>query len=312
VFIVAGVATMALAPGFAVLCIGRLIFSIGMNAHLVGAPKLVGNWFAGRRELGFAMGLYTLAFTAGVFLSLNVLGRVGEAQGWRPAVTLLVLLSLVGFVLVATVPGAPLGGRAGTTPASTEFRPFTLPLGAWVLAIAYFGYSIGTEGYLTFAPDYLVRRGLQLSVASSAIGAYALIAFVLKPVLAGFLRPRLAIGYVVAATLVALASVALLFAATIPPTVSSAVFGVSLALGMPAFLALPHFVLPPEHVGQGYGLYQLFYSFGFVAQPVVGAAVDRAGGYAPGFMVIALYTLLGLAVALPIVQRLPGAPTTGD
>jgi MFS family permease len=308
---VTGMTTMALAPGFVVLCIGRLIFSIGMNAHMVGAPKLIGNWFAGRRHLGLAMGLYTLAFTAGVFLSLDILGHIADARGWRPAVELLALLSVAGLILVAIVPGAPENDGENVAPADTGFHPFALPLGAWVLAIAYFGYSIGTEGYLTFAPDYLVQRGLALSAASSVIGAYALIAFVLKPVLSAFLRPGRAIAYVVAATLTALVSVRLLFVVALPPLASSAVFGVSLALGMPAFLALPTFLLPAAQSGQGYGLYQLLYSLGFFAQPIVGAVVDRGGGYAPAFAVVALYTLLGLAVALPIVRRLPRTPATG-
>src|SRR5262245_6026992 len=68
VLVAGGTALMALAPSFSILCAGRLIFSIGMNAHLIGAPKLLGLVFAGRRELGFVMGVYTMAFTAGVFL----------------------------------------------------------------------------------------------------------------------------------------------------------------------------------------------------------------------------------------------------
>jgi cyanate permease len=172
------------------------------------------------------------------------------------------------------------------------------------MAIAYFGYSIGTEAYLTFAPDFLVGRGLELAAASSAVGAYALIAFVLKPILSSFLRTDRAVAYVVAATAAALASVALLFVGTLSPYVSSAALGVSLALGMPAFLALPSFFLPSGQSGQGYGLYQMFYSLGFFAQPVVGAVADRTGGYEAAFVVVAAYTVLGLAVLLPVVRRL--------
>lgn len=311
--IVVGMATMALAPGFTMLCVGRLIFSIGMNAHMVGAPKLVGSWFAGRRNLGLAMGLYTLSFTAGVFLSLNVLGRIGQAQGWRPAISLLAVLAVVGLVLVSVLADSPVTSDTGTPRAVTEptrasgFHPRTLPAGAWILAIAYFGYSIGTEGYLTFAPDYLVQRGLQLATASSIVGAYALIAFVLKPVLSSFLIPSRGIAYVMAATVAALASVGLLLVPSLSPVVSSAVLGVSLALGMPAFIALPSFLLPATTSGQGYGLFQMFYSLGFFAQPLVGITVDRTGNYAWGFAVVALYTALGFAATLPLVRRLGDA-----
>jgi len=73
---------------------------------------------------------------------------------------------------------------------------------------------------------------------------------------------------------------------------------------MPAFLALPSFLLPPEQSGQGYGLYQLFYSFGFFAQPLVGLLVDRSGTYATGFYLVAGYTVLGAVCALPVVRRM--------
>jgi MFS family permease len=310
VLILAGTAVMAAAPTFVLLCAGRLLFAVGMNAHMVGAPKLVGNWFAGRKELGLAMGLYTLAFTAGVFLSLNILGRIGEARGSHPALLLLSGLSLVGMALIAAVPGTPETAAERAAAPRVGFRPWQLGAGAWILALAYFGYSIGTEAYLTFTPDLLVERGITLTAASATVGSYALIAFVLKPLLSGFLTRERALPYVVGATAAALLSIGLLFTA-LPPVSSAAMMGISLALGMPAFLALPTFLLPPSKAGQGYGLYQLFYSLGFFAQPAVGAVVDRTGAYAIGFVVIAAYTVLGLAVLVPAVARL-GNRSSGE
>jgi MFS family permease len=180
--IVAGTLLMAAASSFPVLCAGRLLFSIGMNSHMVGAPKLVGNWFAGRRELGLAMGLYTLAFTAGVFLALNVLGRIAESGGSHPALQVLAALSFAGLAIMAVVGDAPAGAAAAPP---HGFHPWKLGRGAWILALGYFGYSIGTEGYLSFTPDFLVGKGMLLAAASATVGSYALIAFVLKqPVLA--------------------------------------------------------------------------------------------------------------------------------
>ena len=185
-----------------------------------------------------------------------------------------------------------------------HFRPLELGLGAWMLALAYFGYSIGTEGYLTFTPDLLVGRGYELARASSIVGSYALLALVLKPILSSFLRPTTAIPFVVVATGFALASVGLLFLSGTSPLVSSGAMGVSLAFGMPALFALPTFLLGAERSGQGYGLYQLFYSLGFFAQPLVGLVADRSGGYGAGYVVVAGYCLLGLLVIVPTVRRL--------
>lgn len=298
--IVAGTALMAAARTYPLLCAGRLLFSIGMNSHMVGAPKVVGNWFAGRRELGLAMGLYTMAFTAGVFLALNVLGRIAERGGSHPALQLLALLSLAGIALMVLVPESPVVPGSGE---SMGFHPWKLGAGTWLLAIAYFGYSIGTEAYLSFTPDFLVGRGFALAAASSIVGSYALIAFVLKPPLSSLLTRDRAIPYVCAATAMALVSVALLFVA-VPPVVSAGAMGVSLALGMPSLLALPAFLMPASQSGQGYGLYQLLYSLGFFAQPLIGFVVDRTSTYSSGYAVIAGLTLLGLTVLTPAVRRL--------
>jgi hypothetical protein len=276
-----------------------------MNAHLVGAPKLLGRWFAGCKDLGLAMGLYTLAFTAGVFLSLNVLGSVASERGSRPALQLLALLVACGSALVALVPGGPQAGISTQSLAAEgpPLRPWTLGAAAWVLAIAYFGYSIGTEAYLTFTPTLLVARGQTVALAASTVGTYAFVAIVLKPVFSVFLNAARAIPCVLGATATALLSVALLFTA-IPPVASAVVMGISLALGMPAFMALPNLLLPQSQSGQAYGLYQLLYSLGFVAQPLVGAVVDRTHSYVAGFAVIALYTAIGFAGALRVVGRL--------
>jgi len=299
--IVAGTLLMAAASSFPVLCAGRLLFSIGMNSHMVGAPKLVGNWFAGRRELGLAMGLYTLAFTAGVFLALNVLGRIAESGGSHPALQVLAALSFAGLAIMAVVGDAPAGAAAAPP---HGFHPWKLGRGAWILALGYFGYSIGTEGYLSFTPDFLVGKGMLLAAASSTVGSYALIAFVLKPILSSLLTRERAQAYVCAATAAALLSIAMLFV-PVPPMGSAAVMGLSLALGMPAFLALPAFLLPASQVGQGYGLYQLFYSLGFFAQPMVGAVVDWSGAYSAGFLVVASYTALGFVVVTVTGLRSP-------
>lgn len=303
ILIVAGTALMAVAPSFWVLCVGRLLFSIGMNAHMIGAPKLLGQVFAGRRELGFVMGVYTMAFTAGVFAALNLLGSVGAAEGWRPAMRLMTGLSALGLVLIAVAPAAD-GGTVPTGATGPRFSPLALGTGAWVLSIAYFGYSIGTEALLTFGPDALVQRGIDLATASATVGSYAIVALILKPILSTQLRPGSAFLFVALATGFAVAATALFFTPDLPPRLPAALLGVSLALGMPSLLALPSFLFPPERSGQCYGLYQTLYSLGFVAQPAVGLVVDRTGSYPAGFAVIIGYCLLGLLVLLPTVRRL--------
>lgn len=302
-FIVAGIAVMACAPSFWALCAGRLIFSTGMNAHMVGAPKLVSTWFAGRKEAGLVMGLYTMSFPIGVFSSLNVLGRIGADQGWRPAMYVLAGITVVGFLLLFLIPSASPRHAAETSAARVRFRPLQLGWAVWVLALGYFGYSIGTEAYLTFTPDYLAQRGYALAAASATVGSYAWASFFLKPVFSSFLKRSNAPVFVLAASALAILSIALLLSGGLSPVVPSLILGVSLALGMPALYALPAFLFSQEKSGQAYGLYQLFYSFGFIAQPLIGYAIDRAGGYTSGYLVMIAYCVLGFVCLLPFIRR---------
>jgi len=303
VFIVVGIAVMAGAPNFWTLCAGRLIFSTGMNAHMVGAPKLVSSWFAGRKEAGLAMGLYTMSFPIGVFSSLNVLGRIGADQGWRPAMYVMAGITAIGFLLLFLIPSAAPRVAAETDAPRARFQPLQLGWAVWVLSLGYFGYSVGTEAYLTFTPDYLAQRGYPLAAASATVGSYAWASFFLKPVFSSFLKRRNAPLFALAACVLAILSIALLLSGGMSPVVPSVVLGVSLALGMPSLYALPAFLFSQEKSGQVYGLYQLFYSLGFFAQPLVGYAIDRAGGYTSGYLVMIAYCLLGLVCLLPFIRH---------
>ncbi|MGH7186286.1 MAG: hypothetical protein ACREIB_08450, partial [Pseudomonadota bacterium] len=42
---------------------------------------------------------------------------------------------------------------------------------------------------------------------------------------------------------------------------------------------------------------------GFFAQPLVGYAIDRAGGYTSGYLVMIAYCVLGLVCLLPFIRR---------
>ena len=310
--IAAGMTCMAISKSFVALSFGRLLFATGMNAHMVGAPKMLGNWFAGHRELGLVMGLYTLAFTSGIFVSLRLLGPIAEHGGSAPAVRVLAITAFAGLLLVAAIPGAPDDPvdsfRNASAPTRAAVAPWSLGRGTWLLALAYFGYSIGTEAYLTFTPDLLVGRGIAVGAAAAAVGSYAIVAVILKPILSAFLTRERAPWFTATAVTAALVSVGLLFVGA-PPRVSAGAMGVSLALGMPSLMALPNFLLPAARAGQAYGLYQLLYSLGFLAQPLVGAAVDWTGSYAAGYSLIAMYLMVGYAVLLPYVRSLRATET---
>jgi MFS transporter, CP family, cyanate transporter len=280
--IVAGTALMAKAPDFWLLCLGRILFSAGMTGHLVAAPKMLAAWFEGRREFGLIMGFLSMSMSAGVYASLFVLGRIGQHSGWRPAMFLLIGLASAGLVMMLFVPSP---ASAKTRVAATVL-PASPGMAAWILAVVFAGYNVATEAYLTFTPDYLVERGYGLAAASAIVGIYAWVALSLKPFLSSFLRKNNAASYLVVASLVFMLSVLLLTTGMVQPVVSACLFGVSMAIGMPAFYALPPLMFGNEQSGYVYGLCSFLYGLGFVVQPLVGLTVDKTGHYTTGYGVI--------------------------
>jgi MFS family permease len=301
ILIAAGTALMARAQGFWMLCLGRVIFSAGMTGHLVAGPKLLAVWFEGRREFGLIMGFYSMSMTVGVYAALFVLSRIGQHSGWQPAMFLLVVLAIAGLLMMLGVPSEfPGSNQKG------EVASFLSPshrMAAWILAVVFAGYNVSTEAYLTFTPDYLVRCGYGLAAASAIVGIYAWVALSLKPFLSFFLRKNNAVTYLLVASLVFMLSVLLLIDRSIPPAVSASLLGISMAIGMPAFYALPPLMFGKEESGHVYGLCSFLYGLGFVVQPLVGLTVDRTGHYTTGYGIIGGLTAVALLGTLWLRQN---------
>jgi len=294
--IVAGTALMAGASGFWMLCLGRVIFSTGMTGHLVAGPKLLAVWFEGRKEFGLMMGFYSMSMTAGVYASLFVLGRVGQHSGWQRAMLLLVVLATILFFMMLSVPSAsPYSNNSG---APVAVLPPSRRMAAWTLGLVFAGYNVATEAYLTFTPDFLVRCGYGLAAASAIVGIYAWVALSLKPFVSPFLRKTNAASYVVVASLLFILCVVLLITRMVPPAVSASLFGVSMAIGMPAFYALPPLMFGNEQSGYVYGLCSFLYGLGFLVQLLVGLAVDKTDSYTTG------YGLIGAVAGVALVGGL--------
>jgi predicted MFS family arabinose efflux permease len=290
-----GTLLMATAPSFWALCAGRVILSIGLWVHLVGAPRLVALWFQNTRYLGLSMAFYSWGFSAGIFLGLTYLSRIAVRFGWRAPLFLLFFLSLLAFA-------AMVSASSGRTPSKTEAEPSTshwkLGLPIWVAAAACLFFNAGTDAYYTYTPSYLITRGFALAKASGMVGFYAWFAFCLKPVFAIFLNRRTVSFILAAGNIVAVAALLLLIGGQVNPYVASALIGVSLALAMPALYSLPAFLLPSRLSGMGYGLLQLFLSFEFFTTFALGYSVDRTHNYQLAYLLMSAYCVVSLACAI--------------
>jgi MFS family permease len=300
--IASGTALMAAATGFVTLCLGRLVFACGLNLHNVGAPKLLASWFRGHPRLGLAMGLYTWSFTLGIFSSLTFLGRIAEKYEWRAAMLLLLVLAGGALVLVWRMAESPEGTSVAADAVLSRAALRNLTPAMWLIAVMYLFYNAGSDSYYTFTPDYLVTRGYTLAYASSVVGAYAWVAFGLKPLTSSFLRSNTAPWFVVFGSLVAITAFILLLSAHLHPLFISILIGVSIAFCMPALLSLPALFVPPEHTGQAYGLLQFFYCLGFFAQPLIGISIDRTKGHTVAYGLMSSYCAVAIVASIALIR----------
>jgi predicted MFS family arabinose efflux permease len=300
--IVIGTFIMAISPGFFVLCIGRLLFSIGMNIHLVGALKTLAAWFEGQKRLGLAMAVYSSAMSVGVFCGMNIGGKLGNDNGWRSPFYLLTVLAIGGLIALRAIrqPSSAAAKEAGPQDGRVSFRASPI---IWMMAICYFFFGIGTDSFLVFTPDLLVRRGLSLAHASAIVGGYAFVALFIKLTTSPFIKARNALYFISAGCIFGVLSDVLLLQGQISPIFSSVAIGGAFGIAMPAIYSLPAFLLSGDRVGVAYGLYQLFVSLGVVAQSLIGYTIDKTGGYVAGYGIMMAFFGAGLFCAY-VISRL--------
>ncbi len=300
-FIVLGTLIMAVSPVFFVLCVGRLLFSIGMNIHLIGALKTLAAWFEGHKRLGFVMAVYSSAISVGVFCGMNVGGKLGNDLGWRSPFYLLTFLTLAGLLGLLAVRQPPFEAKREP---ETQGRRFSLKASSaiWLMAVSYFFFGSASDSFLVFTPDFLVRRGFPLGRASAIVGAYAFIALAIKLTTSPFIKARNALYFVSAGCVFGILADALLLRSQISPLYSTIAIGGAFGIAMPAIYALPAFLVSGDEVGLAYGLYQLLSSLGIVAQWLFGHTIDTTGGHVTAYTLMMIFFGAGLVCALAILR----------
>jgi predicted MFS family arabinose efflux permease len=298
-FITVGTLVMAVAPGYIVLCLGRLLFSIGMNLHLIGALKILADWFKGHKRLGLAMAVYSSAISVGVFCGMNFGGKLGSDHGWRSPFYLLTGLTVAGWLALQALRDAP---REKDDKAAVVSRRFSFRAGSivWIMATCYFFFGIGSDSFLTFTPDFLVQRGFPLARASAIVGSYAFIALFIKLTTSPFIKARNAIFFVSAGCLFGVLSDILVLQSGLNPFLASIAIGGAFGITMPAVYAMPALFLKGESLGLAYGIYQLLVSLGVGAQSLIGFTIDRTGGYVMGYGLMMSFFVAALLCAMVI------------
>ncbi len=309
----AGTLLLGLAPSFSLILLARVLSGAGAMGGVVALQRLVIRLFAGRR-LGLPVGISGSAIPVGIVVVLNVAGPIAETSGWRVVAQrvggVAVVVGLVFMVAIWLITrGAALGReqKQDDVPLADRGRLFR-PL--WIAGAVWFCANGAMTAFMTFAPDHfqglgfdVSARGLFTSIPMWTSAALGMVTGWLTDRHGG--RPAFMI---VGMTMMG-ASLLLLPAAVVPPSLIGLVLGLSLAAVVTPTITLPGVLLPTTHTGRGYGILATCANLGIViVPPLAGWMRDLSGGYRWPFVIMGVVAFGGVAAA-DILRRgrfLPG------
>ena len=325
-----GSALTAAGKDFLWLAAGRTIAGMGAFTLTVTLTQLISVWFKGR-ELGLAMGVYNTGMPLGTIIALNTLGVIGRAQGWHVSIVATAAVSmfaLIAFYYVARAPaGEDGGGRteeggrmredggeqgreelfvhrpssilsllSSLLPRPSVFR--TLGPGVWLVGVSWLWVNAAGISFLTFGTDYFLSRG-ESAAAAGLLTSFLMVGSVFLSPVAGFMIDR---GWN-QKTMIVVGSALLGIVYILIPQMKFNVYLLTIVLGVAAALipvavfSLPARILPLRHVGLGFGIISACLNIGITIGPcMVGIARDLVGGYQTGFVMMAVFSFLSLAV----------------
>ncbi len=280
---------------------GRLISGFGAVGLNVVMSKIVIDWFAGK-EIATAMALFLVGFPIGIGLALVTLGNFASANAWPTA-----FLATAGFSLSALVVfvatyrpavAATRGVQSVSSPSKGEIGMVSLAGIIWAL------YNAAYMVTLSFAPLYLVSRGMAPAQAASLMGIGVWVSILAVP-LGGVISDRIGRPNLVIVTGALIWGLGLLL---IIPWGSSltllvVLFAVTAVAGGVAagpVVALASEVLRPKMRGTGMGIFYTWLYGGLAVGPMIGGYVSNlASDYvAPIYLIAGLTILMVFALGL--------------
>jgi MFS transporter, NNP family, nitrate/nitrite transporter len=294
-----------------VLLFGFLLGFAGAS-FAVGVP-FVNGWYPPDRQ-GFALGIYGTGMGGTVLAGLTA-PSISDAWGlsapfWVAAVLVAVVCTI--FWLLAR--DAPRAGARGPTPGMFAALSIFRSSGrAWALTLFYFLAFGGFVAMFLYLPKLLTGvHDLSKADAGARAAGFALLAVIARPT-GGWLSDRIGAARVLLVSFVGVAVLAALLApaytSMVPLTICCLTLAVALGLGTGAvFKLVPEWF--PDRVGSVTGVVGAAGGLGGFFPPLVMGVVKSAtGGYALGFVLMAIVALGCLVVLKALQPSRPQAAT---
>jgi len=274
---------------------------LGLFLGMAGTTFSVGvgftsKWFAPEKQ-GTALGIYGMG---NIGQSVAVFGAPVLALSfgsWRPVFYLFAAVSLAwGLVFYAFARDAATTAKPKTL--SENLGVLRRSPTAWVLSLFYFVTFGGFVAFSIYLPTLLRDQfGLTATDAGARTAGFVLLATLMRPI-GGSLADRFGGARVLTFVFASVAALGLLMGCPWMPTFTMGALGAAAALGLgngAVFKLVPQYF--PKETGTVTGLVGAFGGLGGFFPPLVlGVIRDATSGYALGFIFLAVFALLCLAV----------------
>lgn len=302
---------LSFAHSYSALLAGATILGLAGTSFAVGITY-TSKWFPPEKQ-GFALGVYGVG-NVGQSVALFAIPLLAGLWDWRMAYRLFALVALIyGLVFLLSARNAPV------TAAPKSFGEMLKVLGrsplAWLLSLFYF-VTFGGFVALSIGLPKLLQEifGLTKEDAGMRVAGFVLLATLVRPI-GGAISDRIGgaklLSFVFAGA--AILAMGMTITQMLPFTIG--------ALGVAACIGLGNgavFKLVPQYFGKDTGTVTGLVGAmggvgGFFPPLVLGVIKDETGGYALGFVLLAVFCLICLLLNWAVFLRgrgSAGAPAT--
>lgn len=299
----------AMAQGFGLLGLGRLVAGAGFVFATLYFTKMVVDWFGGL-ELATALGILVMSWPFGIAAGQVGHAWLAQAVGWRAPFIVASLCCAAGAVAMLLAYRAPPAVAAVPGPAATGLPRDELLL-TLLAAVVWGLFNAGYVVYLSFAPKVLVAGGHAPTQAASVVSIASWV-MILSVTAAGRIADRSGRHATVLCVCLALGTGSLLL---LPHTgwavALSLVFGLFGAAPAGIVMALTAQSMAPQRRAFGMGVFlSVYFVIMSAATPLAGWLVDHSGRaytaiqFAAGLF---MATALGFMAFAPLKRRLARA-----
>jgi predicted MFS family arabinose efflux permease len=291
----AGAAIFALAPGYAALLTGRIVFGIGGLVVNLLLARLVTAAFHGR-ELSLAMGIFNSVYPSSMIVMYTAHPPLLALVGWRGELILMAGLAVLAVPL--HVCAAPKALPRDDGPPESRGRRRRMPSSLARLAVAWALFFGAYAAVFTFAPEW--AGGGDAGLLTVSLVAWT--ALVFAPMVGAAIdrvgHPSRWLSLSLVLLGVTLICMSL---GVIHPVPAMVLVGLSAASALTATYSLPGRLVPAANVGFAFGFITAFSNLATLVGPAMtGAIKDNVAGWTVPWAVLAATALAGAVFATAI------------